>query len=137
MPIRPVKDTRAVAEALELIADGTGIPVTCTGPEFHSKSSGDYGDISAVMPLLQFNTGGYRGQFHSPTCMLDDPYEAYVIPAKLFALVGYKLLKNGGDYARALMDSFDQLMTREEYVAFMECMMTEEKIEKNPLPPVE
>ncbi len=132
MPIRPVKDTRAVEEALDIIANGTGLPVTCTGPDFHSKSSGDYGDISAVMPLLQFNTGGYRGEFHSPSAMLDDPYEAYVVPAKLFALIGYKLLKNGGDYACALMDSFEQLMTREQYVAFMESMMTEEVVPPAP-----
>lgn len=137
MPIKPVKDTRAVAEALEDIAYGTGIPVTCTGPDFHSKSSGDYGDISAVMPLLQFNTGGYSGAFHSPSADLTDPYEAYCIPAKLFALTAYKLLKNEGEYAKALMNSFEQLMTKEQYVIFMDSQLSDEIIPKTPLPPVE
>ena len=134
MPIRPVKDTRAVAEALEEIAEGTGIPVTCTGPEFHSKSSGDYGDISAVKPLLQFNTGGYSGAFHSPAVQRIDKYEAYVIPSKLFALTGYKLLKNKCEYAKALIDSFEQLMTVDEYREFMDSQLSDEYIEPTPLP---
>jgi len=132
MPIRPVKDTRAVDEALRDLAGET--PVTCTGPDFHSTSSGDYGDISAVMPLLQFNTGGFGGVFHSPDVWVEDEYEAYVVPAKIFALIGYKLLRNDGDYAKALMDSFEALFTKDQYIGFMESIFTREVIEPSPLP---
>ncbi len=133
LPIRPVKDTRAIDEALRDVGEGI-YPITCTGPDFHATSSGDYGDVSAIMPLLQFNSGGFSGRFHSPDVDVADEYEAYVLPAKIFALVGYKLLKNGGDYAKALMDSFEALFTKEEYIAFMERCLIEETIEPNPLP---
>ena len=58
LPIVPVKDASVVGEALAEVCGDT--PVTCTGPEFHSTSSGDYGDVSCLMPLLQFNTGSFH-----------------------------------------------------------------------------
>lgn len=123
-----------VQEALELVCGDT--PVTWTGPEFHSTSSGDYGDVSCLMPLLQFNTGGFRGHLHSADVEEDDPYDAYVVPAKIFALIAYKLLKGTADRAQAIIDSFEAVLTRDQYLDLMESMLTTEHLEQDPLPPL-
>lgn len=132
LPIVPVKDASVVEEALQHICGDT--PVTCTGPDFHSTSSGDYGDVSCMMPLLQFNTGGFQGVLHSPDVELDDLDDAYVIPAKVFALIAYKLLKNGGDRAKAIVDSFEAILTKEQYLKLMESMLSIEEVAMKPLP---
>ncbi|MDD7319278.1 MAG: amidohydrolase [Eubacteriales bacterium] len=132
LPIVPVKDASVVAEALALVSGDT--PVTISGPDAHSTSSGDYGDVSSIMPLLQFNTGGFRGALHTPDLQEDDLDDAYVIPAKVFALIAYKLLKNGGDRARAIIDSFEAILTKEKYIKLMESMLTTENIPIKQLP---
>ena len=135
LPIVPVKDASVVEEALALVAGDT--PVTCTGPDFHSTSSGDYGDVSCLMPLLQFNTGGFRGALHTPDVEEDDLDDAYVIPAKVFALIAYKLLKNGGDRAKAITESFEAVLTKEQYLNLMESMLSQETLPMEPLPLLE
>lgn len=37
------------------------------------------------------------GHLHSADVELADPYDAYVVPAKVFALIAYKLLKGTAD----------------------------------------
>ena len=135
LPIVPVKDAGVMAEVLGLVCGDT--PVTCTGPDFHSTSSGDYGDVSCLMPLLQFNTGGFRGAFHSPDVEEDDPYEAYVVPAKIFALTAYRLLRSGADRAKSILEEFRPTLTREQYLELMEGMLSEERVEPQPLPPLD
>lgn len=132
LPIVPVKDASVVEEALQHVCGDT--PVTCTGPDFHSTSSGDYGDVSCMIPLLQFNNGGFRGVLHSLDVELDDLDDAYVIPAKVFALIAYKLLKNGGNRAKAIMDSFEAILTKEQYLKLMESMLSIEEMAMKPLP---
>ena len=86
------------------------------------------------MPTIQFGTGGYKGVLHNPDVMPTDEYLAYVMTAKVFALAGYKLLKNGGEYAKAMIDSYEAVMTRDEYIKYMDSMMSEEHIDMQPLP---
>ncbi len=132
LPIVPVKDSSVTREALSLIAGDT--PVTETGPDFHSTSSGDYGDISSIMPLLQFNTGGFSGAFHTPDVEVSDPDDAYIIPAKVFALMAWRLLRDGAARADEIIREFEPLMTKEQYLSLMESMMSVETIEPSPLP---
>ena len=131
LPIVPVRDASVVREALEIVADGA--LVTETGPEFHSTSSGDYGDISCLMPLLQFNTGGFSGILHSPSVEVGNPYEAYVEPAKIFALIAYRLLRNGAARARGIMDEFVPTLTRKGYIELMESQLVTEHLPMIPL----
>ncbi|MST55427.1 amidohydrolase [Pyramidobacter sp. SM-530-WT-4B] len=131
LPIVPVRDASVVREALEIVADGT--PVTETGPDVHSTSSGDYGDISCLMPLLQFNTGGFSGALHSPSVEVGNPYEAYVEPAKIFALIAYRLLRNGAVRARGVMDEFVPTLTRKGYIELMESQLVTEHLPMAPL----
>lgn len=132
LPIVPVKDATAVEDALKLVCGDT--PVTWTGPDFHSTSSGDYGDVSCVMPLLQFNTGGFRGAFHSPNVEVGDPYEAYVEPAKIFALIAYELLRGAAERAKKVIADFVPTLSMKEYIDLMDGMLSVEKIPLSPLP---
>lgn len=136
LPTIPAKDTTAVVEALNDANESVGnkFKITGVGEIKHGTGSTDYGDVSNLKPTIQFGTGGYKGVLHNPDVMPTDEYLAYVMTAKVFALAGYKLLKNGGTYAKAVMDSFEATMTKEEYIAYMDSMMATETIEMNQLP---
>ena len=103
----------------------------------HGTGSTDYGDVSSIMPLLQFHTAGFEGAMHHSGLKVTDEYLAYVVTAKIFALTAYNLLKNGGDYARALLESYHPVLTKEQYVEYMESMLSEETLPMAPLPIVE
>lgn len=132
LPIVPVKDATVVEETLKLVSGDT--PVTWTGPEFHSTSSGDYGDVSCVMPLLQFNTGGFSGALHSPNVEEVDAEDAFIVPAKVFALIAYKLLKNNAKRAKGIIDEFEPTLSKQGYHNLMENLLKTEHIDMNPLP---
>ncbi len=132
LPNLPVKFTKVMEEAMEEASGGkykVEIPVNK-----HSTGSTDYGCLSNIMPVIQFGTGGYKGVLHNPDVMPTDEYLAYVVTAKIFALAGYKLLKNGGDYAKAMLDSYTAVMDREGYIKHMDSMMSIEEIAPAPLP---
>ncbi len=132
MPTVPCTDVKALEEALEDAAAGS-YRITYQGADKHIAASTDFGDVSCLMPLLQFGTGGYEGQLHNPNVKVTDEYLAYVMTAKIFALTAYKLLKNGGDYAKALLDSYKAVLTKESYLALMDSMSTTEVKEMEPL----
>ncbi|MEA4921579.1 MAG: amidohydrolase [Clostridiaceae bacterium] len=136
LPLIPIKETTAMIEALNEANESCGNKYTVTFPEGpqHSTGSTDYGDVSSIMPTIQFGTSGFKGVLHNPDVMPTDEYLAYVVTAKVFALAGYKLLKNGGTYAQAMIDSFKAVMTKDEYIKYMDSMMSEESIDMAPLP---
>ena len=103
----------------------------------HTTGSDDFGDVATLMPLVHFCTGGYTGQLHNPDIRVEDPYLAYVVTAKIFALSAYRLMKNGAEKALENIKAYKPLMTKEEYLAFMDSMQTTEVIEPEPLPIVE
>lgn len=45
---------------------------------------------------------------------------AYVLPAKIFALTAYNLLKEKARYAKELKENFKPVMTKEAYINYME-----------------
>lgn len=136
LPNMPAKDSTAVIEALHDANESCGGKYNVVIPDHidHSTGSTDYGDVSSLMPTVQFNTSGFSGVLHSPSVRVTDEYLAYVVTAKVFALAGYKLLKNGGNYAKAMLDSYQALMTKEEYIKYMDSMMSSEHMDMNPLP---
>ena len=74
------------------------------------------------------------GVLHNPDVRVTDEYLAYVMTAKVFALVGYKLLKDGAANAKAMMAAYTPALTKEEYIQYMDSMMAEETIPMDPLP---
>ena len=123
LPIRPVSDTVAVEDALKLICGDS--PIFYSTPEMHSTSSGDYGDVSHILPLLQFNIGGFSGSLHNENLEVVDTNIAYVASAKAYALTAYQLLKSNAQRAIALKNSFTPIFTKEEYLSFMDNSFSE------------
>ena len=102
--------------------------------EAHGTGSDDYGDISCLMPLVHFGTGGQVGGFHNPDFEFVDPYLAYVVTAKIYALTTYRLMKDGAKAAKENIADYKPLMTKEEYIAFQDSMQTSEDIPMTDLP---
>ncbi len=100
----------------------------------HMTGSDDFGDVATLMPLIHFYTGGYTGSLHNPDIRVTDEYLAYVVTAKIFALTAYRLMKDGAAKAKENIADYKPNMTKEEYLAFMESMLTTEVVEPTPLP---
>jgi metal-dependent amidase/aminoacylase/carboxypeptidase family protein len=100
----------------------------------HAPASNDYGDVCALMPLVHFCTGGIGGSLHNSDFTVEDEYLAYVVTAKIFALTAYRLMKNGAEAAKENIKDYTPLMNKEQYIEFMESMMSTEVIEPDPLP---
>ena len=63
MPTVPCSDVTALKEALEDVA-GDRYKIEYQGADQHTSASTDFGDVSCIMPLLQFSTGGYLSLIH-------------------------------------------------------------------------
>ena len=128
LPVIPSTDPSVTEEVIEL-ASGGRYPVEYERSDVHLTASSDYGDLSAVLPVLQFYTGGYTGALHSPAVQVTDEYLAYVMTAKVFALEVYRLLKDGAKRAKALIGGFTPSLSRAEYVETLRKMRRIEKVQ--------
>ena len=98
------------------VFDGTGKP---------SGGSTDVGDVQHIQPVFTFNTGGASGSgLHSVDFDIDDEELAYIVTAKIFALTAYRFLKGGAEAARRLVDDYKPVFTKQEYIDFMESMIS-------------
>lgn len=79
----------------------------------------DVGDLTHLLPVLNFTYKGFEGKLHSADFRITDPDIAYIIPAKLLALTVYKLLKEGGQRAEKIIREFRPVFTREGYVEYI------------------
>ncbi len=102
--------------------------------EGHGTGSDDFGDVSCLMPLVHFNTGGVEGTIHGPDLVVSDPYLAYVVTAKIFALTAYRLMKDGAAAAKENIADYEPIMTKESYIAFQDSMQKTETFTTEKLP---
>ena len=98
-------------------------------PASHGAGSTDVGDLQHIMPVLEFNTGGVSGAFHSKDFQVIDEEEAYVVTAKIFALSAYKLLKEGAAASKKIVVGYKPKYTKEEYLNFMNSLIRHERKE--------
>ncbi len=84
-----------------------------------NTASTDVGDLFAVMPVLNFTFGGSTGDLHSRDYKVSDPETAHILPAKMMALLAYRLLKDGAAQARQIIDGYQAPYTLEEYKAYV------------------
>lgn len=124
LPIHCLQDKEVIIESVEEVAAVTGYEANIDRKFSHGGGSTDYGDITAVMPLLFVETGGCVGDGHSNDYHPVDEYQAYVLPAMVFALTAYKLLRNQAVKARQLIDTYDRPLTQKEYCAYLEANKT-------------
>lgn len=131
LPTVPVDDLRAVNEAVSIFADKYNVKMV--NPDYKQGGSTDFGDLSSLKPLLQFHTGGYTGVLHDKNMHPVDEDIAYVLPAKIFALTAYNLLKEKARYAKELKKSFKPVLTKEAYINYMDAHNLTESIPVTPL----
>ena len=86
----------------------------------HNSLSTDVGDLSHLMPVINFTSGGFRGGLHQADFEITDPYKAYIIPAKIMALTACRLLENNGEELKKLGSSFEPVLTKQEYFDYLE-----------------
>ncbi len=87
-----------------------------------NTASTDVGDLFAVMPVLNFTFGGSSGDLHSKDYKVLNPETAHVLPAKMMALLAYRLLKDGGAEAKKLVDGYRAPYTLNEYKEYVKQM---------------
>ena len=80
----------------------------------------DFGDVSHIIPTLHPMFGGVKGALHTRGYSITDEEYAYLAPAKSMALTVVDLLFNGAETGKEILKNLKPVMTKEEYLAFME-----------------
>lgn len=80
----------------------------------------DFGDVSHLMPTLHPMIGGIRGSLHTREFQITDEELAYIVPAKAMAMTVVDLLFDGAKGAKDILADFKPVMTKDEYLKFME-----------------
>lgn len=136
LPYIPVKDTSIIEEVFDIVDPEHKHEIDMLGPD-KMQGTTDYADLSYLMPVLQFYTAGHRGFCHDDHFCVADPYEYWVVPAKCFALMAYRLLKDDAQAAKKIIAENKPLMTSEDYRQLMTELRTVEKMDRVPVPSFE
>lgn len=115
MPIIP----RAADNALIEAADDLGLNYRTVQKGDFNNACTDVGDLSHLVPVVNFTFKGFEGKLHGADFKITDPEKAYILPAKLLALTVYKLLKNGGQEAKKITKSYTPVFNKESYIQYL------------------
>ena len=115
MPIIP----RAADNALIEAADDLGLNYRTVQKGDFNNACTDVGDLSHLVPVVNFTFKGFEGKLHGADFKITDPEKAYILPAKLLALTVYKLLKNGGQEAKKITKSYTTVFNKESYIQYV------------------
>ena len=115
MPIIP----RAADNALIEAADDLGLNYRTVQKGDFNNACTDVGDLSHLVPVVNFTFKGFEGKLHGADFKITDPEKAYILPAKLLALTVYKLLKNGGQEAKKITKSYTPVFNKESYIQYV------------------
>ena len=115
MPISP----RDADEALIEAADDLGLNYRTVGKNDFNNACTDVGDLSHIIPVVNFTFKGFEGKLHGADFRITDPEKAYILPAKLLALTVYNLLKNGGREAERIKNSYVPVFDKDEYIQYV------------------
>ncbi|GAU76449.1 amidohydrolase [Fusibacter sp. 3D3] len=83
---------------------------------FESTASGDIGDLSAILPTIQFGFSGFSGNIHGPNFCVVDEEMAYITPAKAIVMTLYDLLCDDAALARKIIEDNPPSDTKAGYV---------------------
>ena len=129
LPVHPLQDTHWMEQVLEDLsieakAHGHDYSVGYRRQDFHEAGSTDFGELSSLLPVYQFRTGGYKGALHTADICVTNEQLAYVEAAKAFALLSYRLMKDRAQGAKETIEHFTPAITKEQYFAYMKEMNT-------------
>lgn len=115
MPIIP----RDADEALIEAADDLGLNYCTVEKNDFNNACTDVGDLSHIIPVVNFTFKGFEGKLHGADFRITDPEKAYILPAKLLALTVYNLLRNGGREAERIKNSYVPVFDKDEYIQYV------------------
>ena len=76
----------------------------------------DINDVANIMPKASFRVGGAVGVGHSRSYHIEDKYNAYVNPVKLYVGMIVDLLWDGAKLAKEVVDEYQPQVTKEGYM---------------------
>ena len=82
----------------------------------HFSASTDMGDVSHIIPVIHPFIGGTNGLLHTADFKAVDFKAAVLLPAKAFAMTLIDLLYDEAQEAKAIIDNFEPILTKEEYI---------------------
>jgi metal-dependent amidase/aminoacylase/carboxypeptidase family protein len=94
----------------------------------HETGSTDMGDISTIMPTMQFNVGGSVGAYHSKDLQVPEQNREamYLNGGKVMAAVAYELLKDGGKKAYEVKPAYmPEFASPAEYMALADSFFSD------------
>ena len=133
---RPAQDIHLLQEVMEDLLPGTQLVIkdSAQDPTIHQVGSNDYGEVSQFLPFVKFTTGGTTGAAHTNEAQIADQEEAYLTPAKIFAIYAYRLMRDEAKELKKFLCSYEPAMTKEEVLKFFDSMRREENLPMNPAP---
>ncbi|MBQ9661832.1 MAG: amidohydrolase [Oscillospiraceae bacterium] len=120
MPCPEILPNTLMEETAALLGEGLNVKSIPAG--VCNTASTDVGDLCSVMPVMNFTFGGSTGALHSVDYAVTDPVVAHIVPAKMMALLAYRLLKDGAKGAKEYIAGYKPAMTKKEYKAYCERM---------------
>lgn len=112
----------------EVCADIAGPERLNFDPERFGNGSSDFGDLTSVMPGVQFRAYGASGNGHGTNYYITDPYRACVNSAIAQVLVADALLANDAVKAKEIVENYKpQFASIREYVAFMDSLILDKE----------
>ena len=82
----------------------------------HFSASTDMGDVSHIIPVIHPFIGGTNGLLHTADFKAVDFKAAVLLPAKAFAMTLIDLLYDEAQEAKTIIDNFEPILTKEEYI---------------------
>lgn len=123
LPVIMRKADEALVEAAEVLKEQhPETTVENITDDMINFASTDAGDLTHLMPVLNFTFGGAEGALHSKDYRITDEYKLHIMPAKMMAITAYRLLKDGAAEAKAILENFQPAMTKDEYLAYAKAL---------------
>ena len=81
--------------------------------------SSDIGDLSHLIPTIQPSVGGFTGTLHSKEFMVSNKTTVYIKAVEILAKTTAELLYDDAKKAEYVKNSFNQKMTKAEYINYL------------------
>ncbi len=123
LPVLQRKADQVMIDAANVMqeADPTLTHTNITDDMINTAST-DVGDLTHIMPVLNFTFSGAVGALHSKEYRIVDRYKHRINPTKMMAITAYRLLKDDAAEAKKILADFTPAMTHDEYMAYAEAL---------------
>ena len=123
LPIIKRDAEKSLIDAADVIKEqNPAITIQHIDDDMINFASTDAGDLTHIMPVINYTFGGSEGALHSKDYRITDNNKLYIMSAKMMALTAYELLKDGAAEAKKVIDEFEPVMTKEEYIAYAQAL---------------